>query len=120
MADRVLCISFGETVRGREERALEVFNEAVGLYGAMQQDGRIEEFDVVLLDPQSRARGYFELKGSAQQLAAVKDDPDFRRITVDATLICTDVRLLDGYCGQGIADQMALFQEAVQKVPQMA
>ena len=27
-----------------------MFNESIGLYGRMQQEGRIEQFDVVLLD----------------------------------------------------------------------
>src|SRR5947209_5777936 len=51
MADRVLFISWGSPVHGREEHGLEVFNEALGMYGRMQQDGRIEGFDVTLLDP---------------------------------------------------------------------
>ena len=51
MADRLLFIGWGPPVRGREERALEVFNESVGLYGRLQQDGRIDSFDVSLLRP---------------------------------------------------------------------
>ena len=43
--------------------ALEVFNEGLGSYGRMQQEGRIESFDVVLLDPTSLLAGYIELKG---------------------------------------------------------
>ncbi len=53
MADRILFISWGAPVAGREERGLEVFNDAVGLYGRMQQEGRIESFDVVLLNGRS-------------------------------------------------------------------
>ena len=68
MADRVLFISWGENVAGREERGLEVFNEAVGFYGRMQQEGRIEGFDVVLLEPNGDIDGYIELTGSAEQL----------------------------------------------------
>ena len=51
MADRVLFISWGTPVRGSEERGLEVFNATLGLYGRMQQDGRIEAFDVMLFEP---------------------------------------------------------------------
>ena len=35
MADRVVFISWGQVVRGREERAMENFNETIGLYGKM-------------------------------------------------------------------------------------
>ena len=44
MADRALFIGFGIPVRGREERAVEVFNEFVGMFGRMQSDGRIESW----------------------------------------------------------------------------
>ena len=40
MSDRVLFISWGSPIPGREERGLEVFNEAIGLHGRLQQDGR--------------------------------------------------------------------------------
>ena len=35
MAERMLFIGWGQVARGREERALEVFNETLGLYGAV-------------------------------------------------------------------------------------
>jgi hypothetical protein len=118
MADRLLFISWGETVRGREERALEVFNETVGMYGRMQQEGRIERFDVRLLMPNAQLDGYFEVEGTAEQLAALKEDAEFRRSMTDATLIVDRITVTDGFCGQGIADQMALFTEAIGRVPQ--
>jgi hypothetical protein len=118
MADRVLMISWGEPVRGREERGLEVFNEALGLFGRMQQDGRIESFDVVLLNPNSDLSGYIALRGSSEQIAALDQDEEFTRSTIDASLIVENFRHTVGYTNEGIAQQMALYQEAVGKVPQ--
>jgi hypothetical protein len=120
MADRLVCISWGAPVRGREERALEVFNTSVGFYGRMQQEGKIERFDVRLLAPSSRVGGYMELEGTAQQLAALKEDGEFKRNLVEAELCVDDIRVTDGYCNQGVADQMALYTEAIAKVPQSA
>ena len=54
MADRALFIGFGEPVRGREERAVEVFGEFVDMCGRMQSDGRIEGMDVALAGPARR------------------------------------------------------------------
>ena len=51
MADSGLFIGWGEVVRGREEKAIQVFNESVQYYGGLQQEGRIESFDVCLLEP---------------------------------------------------------------------
>ena len=71
MADRVLFISWGSPIPGREERGLEVFNEAIGLHGRLQQDGRTESFDVVLLGANGGGiNGYIEVSGSAKQIAA--------------------------------------------------
>ncbi len=118
MADRMLMISWGEVVRGREERALEVFNESVGLYGRLQQEGRIEGFDVALLLPNDGIDGYFQLQGSAEQLAAVKEDERFKRAMIDASLIVEHFSITDGYCNEGVAQQMGMWQEAIEKVPQ--
>lgn len=120
MADRVLVISWGEPVRGREERSLEVFNEALGIAGRMQQEGRVESFDVVLLDPNGELGGYLQIHGSAEQIAAVQQDEEFIRNTIDASLIVENLRHLTGYTNEGVAQQMAMYQEAVAKVPQSA
>ena len=40
MADAGLFIGWGEVVRGRETEALEVFNETLGYYGRLQEEGR--------------------------------------------------------------------------------
>ncbi len=118
MADRVLFISWSTPVRGREERGLEVFNDAVGLYGRLQQEGRIESFNVVLLDPSGPVEGYIELEGSPAQLAELSEDDEFRRVLIDASLVVDDLRVANGFCKEGIAREMARYQEAVSRVPQ--
>jgi hypothetical protein len=120
MADRVVFISWGQVVRGREERAMENFNETIGLYGKMQQDGRMESFDVVLLNPSTGMDGYLALHGSADQLNALKESEDFQRQLASATLIVEDLKMVDGWTGAGIAKQMEIYQEAISKVPQAA
>lgn len=119
MADRVLFIGFGNPVRGREERAVEVFNDCVGMYGRMQQEGRIDSMDVVLLPPNGGPLGgYMELFGSAEQVAAVRHSEDFRRLMADADLIVDDLSIIEGYANEGVAQEMAIYADAVAKVPQ--
>ncbi len=120
MADRLLFIGWGTPVRGAEERGLEVFNEAVGLCGRMQQDGRIESFDVTLFSPNSELNGYIAVKGTAQQIAAVREDEEFQRNTVDAALIVDGLRHIEGYTNEGVARQMSIYTEALTKIPQRA
>ncbi len=120
MADRMLFIGWGTPVRGREERGLEVFNESIGLYGRMQQEGRIEKFDVVLLDPTVDLNGYIQLYGSADQLSTVRESEDFRRTLLDAGLIVDGLRVVDGFANEGVEREMELYQESIARVPQTA
>jgi hypothetical protein len=120
MADRLLFISWGATVRGREQRALEVFNDALAFYGRCQNEGLIESFDVTLLGPSGASlAGYIEVYGSAEQLATLRENREFMRNIVDAQLIVDDVAIVDGFANQGLGEQIALYQEAVAEVPQV-
>lgn len=119
MADRILFVGWGATVPGREERALEVFNDSVGFYGRCQQEGRIESFDVIFLEPHGGGlAGYVELHGSADQLSALREDEEFQRLLVDASLIVEELGLVGGFANEGVARQVTMFQEATAKVPQ--
>jgi hypothetical protein len=120
MADRLLFIGWSTPVRGREERGLEVFNEAIGLCGRMQQEGRIEKFDVVLLGPNGDLNGYIEVHGSTEQIAAFRENEEFQRNTVEASLIVDGLRHIEGYTNDEVARQMARYQESVARVPQTA
>src|SRR5579884_3650810 len=118
MADRALFIGWGEPARGAEARALESFNEAMGLLGRKQQEGKLESFDVVLLEPNTDLGGYVTIRGSAEQIAALKADPEFQRSTVEGQLSVDGIRHIEGYTNEGVATQMAIYQEAISKVPQ--
>jgi hypothetical protein len=121
MADRMIHISWGASIAGREEHGLEVFNEALGLYGRMQQEGRIESFDVALLVPNgSHAEGYINVNGSAAQLATIREDEEYQRTLVNASLVVHDLCICDGFTNEGVAKQMAMYQEAIGRVPQAA
>jgi hypothetical protein len=120
MADRVLLISWKHPVVGREERGLEVFNEALGLYGRKQQEGKVESFDVSLFGPNGVIGGCINVRGSTDQIALLQEDEEYQRNMVDASLVVEDLAVSAGYTNQGVARQMELYQDAVAKVPQTA
>lgn len=120
MADRMLMIAWNEPVRGSEERALEVFNEALGILGRKQQEGAIESFDVCLMAPNTEIDGFMLVKGSAAQIAALRDDEEFVRNTIDASLNVDGIRHIEGFCNEGVARQMGMYSEAVSRIPQRA
>jgi hypothetical protein len=118
MADRVLFISWSLPVRGAEERAVEAFNEGIGLFGRMQQDGRIESFDVALMAPNNDLGGCMLVKGTAQQIDAVRADEEFLRNTVNAQLAVENISHVEGYINEGVAKMMGMYQEAIAGIPQ--
>ena len=117
MADRALFVGWGEPVRGREERALEVFNDWVGMLGRKQEAGEIEGMDATLLDPHGgELGGFFQIYGSAEQCAALQNDEEFRRAVVDATLIVEKFGVVPAVTGEGVSREMGIYAEAIAKV----
>jgi hypothetical protein len=112
MADAGLFIGWGEVVRGREDRALDVFNETIEYYGQLQSDGRIESFDVALLEPHGgELQGFVILRGSEEQIDNVHRDDDFQRLMTKASLIVDDLGLIPAYIGEGLGRAMSIYQE---------
>ena len=120
MADRALFMAFDRPVRGSEERAIEACPEAVGLRGRRQNDGRLEEFEVVMLKPNAELGGFMLVKGSAQQLHDLREDEEFQRATVRAQLVVDGIRHVEGFTGAAVARQMEMFREATTAIPQHA
>jgi hypothetical protein len=114
MADAGLFIGWGQVARGREDLALDVFNETMELYGQMQSDGRIESFETCLLEPHGgELAGYELLRGSEEQIAAVRSAEDFQRIIAKASLVVDDLGVISAAIGEGLGRQVAIYQESI-------
>lgn len=113
MAGEALFIGWGQVVRGREKQALQVFQESMQYYGKLQQDGRIDSFDVFLLAPHGGdLNGFVVLRGDRQQLAQFRWSDEFERLVVRAASIVDRVGVVPAYGGEALAQQMQLFQQA--------
>ena len=96
MADAALFIGWGQVVRGREKRAVQVFNESVEYWGGLQGDGKIEDFEVVLLTPHGGdLQGFALLRGSEDQIGALRADEEFARRVTRADLIIESQGVVD-------------------------
>jgi hypothetical protein len=119
MAGEGLFLGWGQVVRGREQLALEVFQEAVGYYGKLQQDGQIERFEAYLLDPHGGdLAGFFLLHGERSQLDAVRSSVEFHRLLVRAASVIDNLGLVSAYSGDALGQQMALFGERAEELAQ--
>jgi hypothetical protein len=112
VADAGIFIGWSDAVRGREDRALDVFNETIELFGQMQSDGRIESFEVCLLEPHGGDLGGFMLlRGSEEQIDAVHRSDDFQRVMTKASLVVDRLGSVPAYIGEGLGRAMAIYQE---------
>jgi len=73
MADSGLFIGFGTPVRGRERQAIKAFSETFEYYSRLQQEGEIESFEPVILEPHGgQLGGFFLVRGDQDKLARIR------------------------------------------------
>lgn len=119
MAGEALFLGWGQVVRGREQLALEVFQEAVGYYGMLQEEGRIERFEAYLLNPHGGdLDGFFLIHGEQSALDSIRSSPEFQRLLVRAGSVIDNLGLVSASGGDALGQQMALFGEVAQELPQ--
>ena len=114
MAEAGLFVGWGEPVSGREAKGLEVFGEALAYYAKAEQDGRIESHETVLLGPHGgELAGFILVRGSAEQMAALRAEDEFERLNTRATLIVQNLGIVDAALGDGLEAAIGVYQEAV-------
>jgi hypothetical protein len=114
MSEAALFIGWGQVVRGREKKAVEVFNESVAYWGQLQQDGKIERFDLALLNPHGGdLSGFALVRGTEDQIDTLRRSDDFQKNATEADQIVENYGIVDAAVDEGIADGMAIYQEAI-------
>jgi hypothetical protein len=113
MADDALFIGWGEVVRGRERKAVEVFNESLQYYGQLQQDGKVESVEPWFLAPHGGdLAGFVLLRGQREQLDEIERSPEFERLQTRASLIVDRTGVINAYTGESLGRLLGQFQEA--------
>jgi hypothetical protein len=117
MAEAGLFIGWGQVVRGREKRAVQVFNESVEYWGGLQGDGKIEDFEVALLTPHGGdLQGFALLRGSEEQVNALLMDEEFQRRVLRADQIIESQGVITATLGEGIGSAMAQYQGEIDEL----
>jgi hypothetical protein len=113
MADDALFIGWGEVVRGRERKAIEVFNESLQYYVQLQQDGKVESVEPWFLAPHGGdLAGFILLRGQREQLDEIERSPEFERLQTRASLIVDRTGVINAYTGEALGRLLGQFEEA--------
>jgi hypothetical protein len=114
MADAGLFIGFGNPVRGRESQAVELFNETIGWYTRLQEDGEIESFEPVFLEPHGGDLGGFILiRGDAEKLATLRVSEEFTQLIIRADLCVENIGVVGADMNERLQSQMAYYTEQI-------
>ena len=110
MATGALVIGWGPPVRGREQKALQVFNESIQFYTRLQQQGTIESFEPVALEPHGGdLNGFLILRGDREKLNALRTSEEFLRLNNRAAQIVDNLGVITAFIGEELQRQFADF-----------
>lgn len=119
MAGEALFLGWGPVVRGREQKALQVFQETIEYYGRLQQEGQIDSFEPVLIAPHGGdLAGFVLLRGERGKLDRVRSSEEFERAVTRAATIVDDVGVINAFTGEALGQAMGRFQAASEELAQ--
>jgi hypothetical protein len=114
MSDDALFLGWGQVVRGREEKAVAVFNESIEYYGRLQQEGKLESVEPWFLQPHGGdLEGFIILRGEPAQLDEILRSPEFERLQARVGMIVDRLGIVPAVTGSSLARGMGQFQEAI-------
>ena len=114
MADPGLFIGFGDPVRGRESQAVEIFNETIGYYAGLQEEGAIESFEPVFLEPHGGdLNGFILIRGDAEKLASLRVNEEFTQFSIRAGLVVDGFGVVAADLAERLQRQMEFYTEQI-------
>ncbi len=114
MADSGIFIGWNEVVRGREIQAVESFNEALQFFAERVEDGTLESFEPVFLEPHGGdLGGFILLRGDVAKLAALRTSEEFTRLILRATLFVEGMGVVGADLAERLERQMAYYTEQI-------
>ena len=114
MADAGLFVGWGVVVRGRESQALELFNEFLGYCGDLLENGEIESFEPVFLEPHGGdLAGFVLIRGDADRLASIRMSDEWIKHVTRGGLMTENFGVVSSSMGERLEREMAVYVEQI-------
>ncbi|MGD0441518.1 MAG: hypothetical protein ABSB52_12955 [Acidimicrobiales bacterium] len=112
MSDNLLFIGWNRPARGREAAATAIFGEGVQYFGELKARGEIESFEPFLLEVHGGdLNGFFLVRGERAKLDHLRDDEQFQRWIIRASLNVDGVGVISALAGDLLGRGMSIYIE---------
>jgi hypothetical protein len=116
-AENVIFIGWHRPVPGYEKFSVQEFGKAMEWIVGQQQSGRIASFEPVLLEPHGGdLNGMIIIKGEADQLNSLIEDPVWQELTLKASWYMQGFGFVRGVTGGLLGKRMMAWQNLPSKV----
>ncbi len=112
-----LFLGWGHAVRGREQVSLQVFNEALQFFTERQQQGDLEAFEPVALEPHGGdLYGFFLIRGDPEKLNRLRSSADFQRLTARGGFVVERLGVVSAFVGDELNHFFGLLQQQTEEL----
>ena len=116
MVEAALCTAWEDPIPGREKQALNVYNEAMQYWAGLQQEEKIERFDVtVLAFSGGDVAGLLVVRGTAEQIGSVRRSEEYQQYLARGQLVASHVSIASAYVDEGLAQFMGWYQKVIER-----
>jgi hypothetical protein len=114
MADAALVLQWDRVVPGREQQALSLFGQVLEYYGTLQSEGAIDSYEPVIFDPNgSDLNGFILIRGSGDQLDALRRKERFIELTMQAAHQCEHFGVINAHLEGQLQARMAKWAQII-------
>ena|SRR6516165_9611004 len=116
MVEAALCTAWEDPIPGREKQALNVYNEAMQYWAGLQQEEKIERFDVTVLELSGgEMAGFLVVRGTAKQIDSVRRSKEFQQYIAHGQLVASHLSVARAYVDEGLAKFMGWYQKVIEQ-----
>ncbi|MEC0270316.1 hypothetical protein [Paenibacillus anseongense] len=117
MAKGSLMVGWGEIIPGREKAAQATLNKAMQYCIRLQHEGKIDRFEVVVLEPHgSSLNGFVLITGDKETVAQLRTEDEFVSVIIGVQLVHRNVRVVGAYTGAELPSLFAMWDEQEDKI----
>jgi hypothetical protein len=110
MSSNAIVYAWNRPLPGRETTSAEHFQEFFAYLAEQKENGLVESFDTVLLEPHGGTfNGFFLVRGEPAKLAQLADTADAIRHQVRADLHLDGFAILRGVTGAAVEERIELW-----------